>query len=66
MEIDILIANINEEKRELPLSIRAIEKQDERNAYKENVQKNKEIEEASKSNIGDMIKSELKEKENEE
>ena len=66
MEIDILIANINEEKRELTLSIRALEKQDERNALKENVQKNKEIEEASKSNIGDMIKSELKEKENEE
>ena len=66
MEIEILIANINEEKRELTLSIRALEKQDERNALKENVQKNKEIEEASKSNIGDMIKSELKEKENEE
>ena len=66
MEIEILIANINDEKRELTLSIRALEKQEERNALKENVQKNKEIEEASKSNIGDMIKSELKEKENEE
>ena len=50
----------------MTLSIRALEKQEERNALKENVQKNKEIEEASKSNIGDMIKSELKEKENEE
>ena len=65
-EIEILIANISKEKRELTLSVRALEKQDERNALKENVQKNKEIEEASKSNIGDMIKSELKEKENEE
>ena len=66
MEIEILIANKSKEKRELTLSKRALEKQDERNALKENVQKNKEIEEASKSNIGDMIKSELQEKENEE
>ena len=42
-----------------------LEKADERAALKENVKKNLEIEEASKSNIGDMIKAELEEKEDE-
>ena len=33
---------------------------------KENVKKNQEIEDSSKSNIGDMIKSEINEQKNEE
>ena len=47
------------------MSLRALEKAEERTALKENIQKNKEIEEASKSNLGDMIKAEIEESEDE-
>ena len=65
LEIEVIVANITKNDREIIVSLRALEKADERAALKENVKKNLEIEEASKSNIGDMIKAELEEKEDE-
>ena len=59
MEMEVVIANINRKDREIILSLRALEKQEERSALHDNAQKNKEIEEATKSNIGDLIKAEL-------
>jgi len=59
LEIEVVIANINRRDREIILSLRALEKQEERSALQDNAQKNKEIEEATKSNIGDLIKAEL-------
>jgi len=64
-EIEVVIASINNKDREIILSLRALEKADERDALKENAEKNKEIEESSKSNLGDMIKAEIEEKEDE-
>ena len=64
-EIEVLIAAINKKDREIILSLRALEKAEERDALRENVEKNKEIEESSKSNLGDMIQAELEEKEDE-
>jgi len=64
-EIQVAIANINKKEREIILSVRALEKAQERDALKDNIEKNKEIEEASKSNIGDLIKAEIEEKEGE-
>ena len=64
-EIELIVANINKKDREIILSVRALEKAQEREALKDNVEKNKEIEESSKSNIGDMIKAEIEEKEDE-
>ena len=64
-EIELIVANINQKDREIILSVRALEKAQEREALKDNVEKNKEIEESSKSNIGDMIKAEIEEKEDE-
>ena len=58
-EIEVVIANINKKEREIILSLRALEKQEEKSALKDNAQKNKEIEEATKSNIGDLIKAEM-------
>lgn len=58
-EIEVVVASIDQKNREIILSLRALEKADEREALKDNVERNKEIEEASKSNIGDMIKAEL-------
>ena len=65
LEIEVIVANINQKDREIIVSLRALEKADERAAFKDNVKKNLEIEETSKSNIGDMIKAELEEKEDE-
>jgi len=64
-EIEVVIASINNKDREIILSLRALEKAEERDALKDNAEKNKEIEESSKSNLGDMIKAELVEKEDE-
>ena len=64
-EIESVIASIDKKNREIILSLRALEKAEERAALIDNVEKNKEIEEASKSNLGDMIKAELEEKEDE-
>ena len=59
LEMEVVIANINTKDREIILSLRALEKQDEKSALLDNAAKNKEIEEANKSNIGDLIKAEL-------
>jgi small subunit ribosomal protein S1 len=64
-EMEVVIANINRKDREIILSLRALEKQEERSALKDNAVKNKEIEQATKSNIGDLIKAELEESKNE-
>ena len=61
MEIEVVIANINQKEKDIILSLRALEKQEEKTALKDNAQKNKEIEKATKSNIGDLIKAELDE-----
>ena len=58
-EIEVVIANINRKDREIILSLRALEKQEEKSALKDNAVKNKEIEKATKSNIGDLIKAEI-------
>ena len=58
-EIEVVIANINKKDREIIVSIRALEKQDEKSALKDNAIKNKEIEKATSSNIGDLIKAEM-------
>ena len=60
-----MVASIDKKNREIILSLRALEKAEERDALKGNVERNKEIEEASKSNIGDMIKAELEDNEDE-
>ncbi len=65
MEMEVVIANINRKDREIILSLRALEKQEERSALQDNAQKNKEIEEATKSNICDLIKAELGESQDE-
>tara|TARA_Y100001970_G_scaffold7483_1_gene8591 strand:+ start:2132 stop:3817 length:1686 start_codon:yes stop_codon:yes gene_type:complete len=59
LEMEVVIANINRKDREIILSLRALEKQEEKSALRDNAAKNKEIEEANKSNIGDLIKAEL-------
>ena len=64
-EMEVVVANINKKEREIILSLRALEKAEERTALQENIQKNKEIEEASKSNLGDIIKAEIEESEDE-
>jgi len=66
IELEVVIANINSKDREIILSLRALEKQEEKSALKDNADKNKEIEEASKSNIGDLIKAEMEENQNED
>jgi len=65
LEMEVVIANINKKDREIILSLRALEKAEERSALEETTQKNKEIEEASKSNLGDMIKAEIEENQDE-
>ncbi len=65
-EIEVVIANIHKKDREIILSLRALEKQEEKSALKDNAQKNKEIEEATKSNIGDLIKAEMTESDKED
>ena len=65
-EIEVVIANINRKDREIILSLRALEKQEEKSALKDNALKNREIEEATKSNIGDLIKAEMTESDKED
>ena len=66
LEMEVVIANVNKKDREIILSLRALEKAEERSALEETTLKNKEIEEASKSNLGDMIKAEIEENQDEE
>ena len=65
IEMEVIVANINKKDREIILSLRALEKAEERSALKENIQKNKDIVDASKSNLGDMIKAEIEGNEDE-
>ena len=65
-DLEVVIANINVRDREIILSLRALEKQDEKSALKDNAIKNKEIEEATKSNIGDLIKAEMQDPDKED
>ena len=65
-EIEVVIASINNKDREIILSLRALEKAEERDALRDNAEKNKEIEQSSKSNLGDMIKAEIVGKEDEQ
>ena len=59
--IEALITSIDKKERVVNLSIRALEKSEEKDLLKENVERNKEIEASSKTSIGDLIKDELKE-----
>ena len=61
-----MIASINNQDRDIILSLRALEKAEEKEALRDNAERNKEIEKAAKSNIGDMIKAELDDKEDEQ
>ncbi len=61
-EINFLISNIDRKERKIWGSMKALEKSKEKEFLKENELKNKEIEESSKSSIGDLIKEELEDK----
>ena len=61
-EINFLISNIDRKERKIWGSMKAFEKSKEKEILKENEMKNKEIEESSKSSIGDLIKEELEDK----
>ncbi len=61
-EINFLISNIDRKERKIWGSMKALEKSKEKEILKENEMKNKEIEEGSKSSIGDLIKEELQDK----
>ena len=65
LEIDVVIANLGKKDREIILSLRALEKAEQREALQEQDRINKEIEDSSKSNIGDMIKAKLDDPEDE-
>ncbi len=61
-EINFLISNIDRKERKIWGSMKALEKSKEKEILKENLLRNKEIEESSKSSIGDLIKEELEDK----
>ena len=65
LEMEVVIANLGKKDREIILSLRALEKAEEREALQEQDRKNKQIEDSSKSNIGDMIKAKLDNSEDE-
>tara|TARA_X000000950_G_scaffold204072_1_gene245665 strand:+ start:1868 stop:3556 length:1689 start_codon:yes stop_codon:yes gene_type:complete len=60
-EIEALVTSIGKKDRLVNLSIRAMEKAEEKSILKENIEKNKEIEASSKTSIGDLIKDEIEE-----
>ncbi len=60
-KIEALVTSIGRKDRLINLSIRAMEKAEEKSILKENVEKNKEIEAFSKTSIGDLIKEEIEE-----
>ena len=60
-EIEALVTSIGRKDRLINLSIRAMEKAEEKSILKENVEKNKQIEASSKTSIGDLIKDEIEE-----
>ena len=59
LEMEVVIANLGKKDREIILSLRALEKAEERESLQEQDRINKEIEDSSKSNIGDLIKAKL-------
>jgi len=61
-EINFSISNFDRKERKIWGSMKALEKSKEKEILKENLIKNKEIEESSKSSIGDLIKEELEDK----
>ncbi len=61
-ELNFLISNIDRKERKIWGSMKALEKSKQKEILKENEMKNKEIEESSKSSIGDLIKEELEDK----
>ncbi len=61
-ELNFLISNIDRKERKIWGSMKALEKSKQKEILKENEIKNKEIEESSKSSIGDLIKEELEDK----
>ena len=61
-QINFSISNIDRKERKIWGSMKALEKSKEKEILKENEMKNKEIEESSKSSIGDLIKEELEDK----
>ncbi len=61
-EINFSISNFDRKERKIWGSMKALEKSKEKEILKENQIKNKEIEESSKSSIGDLIKEELEDK----
>jgi len=65
LKLEVIVANISSKDRQIILSLRALEKAERIDALKENEKINKEISNASKSNLGDMIKAEIEEKESE-
>ena len=65
LDMEVVIAKMIRKERKIILSLRALEKAEEKEAIQENIEKNKQIEESSSSSIGDMIKSEIEDKENE-
>ena len=60
-EIEALVTSIGRKDRLINLSIRAMEKAEEKSILKENVEKNKQIEASNKTSIGDLIKDEIEE-----
>ena len=60
--INFSISNIDRKERKIWGSMKALEKSMEKEILKENQMKNKEIEDSSKSSIGDLIKEELEDK----
>ena len=60
-EIEALVTSIGRKDRLINLSIRAMEKAEEKSILKENLEKNKQIEAFSKTSIGDLIKDEIEE-----
>ena len=59
LEMEVVIANLGQKDRQIILSLRALEKAEEREALQEQDKKNQAIEDSSKSNIGDLIKAKL-------
>ena len=60
-KMESIIAKIDQNNREIILSVRALEKKEENKALKDNELKNEEISKANKSSIGKLIKEELDE-----
>ena len=60
-DIEALVTSIGRKDRLINLSIRAMEKAEEKSILKENSEKNKQIEASSKTSIGDLIKDEIEE-----